>query len=213
MKSRVWSPLVLLSFCLGTSISATAAADAKGDAKAFIEKEHAQLIETLKKRGNVDPILDTFVAYDDMTKATFGERCPHLKPKCVDYYTNLKPDEKAQLHELMRKYIRGTYRKNVAKTLEFNVNTTDVKELGNNLVRIRTEAKPKNDRGEIVQIDYVLTFRAGKWMVVDTITENSSLTKNLSDQFAKMMETDGQKFPHVVRKLEEKNAKLAAASK
>ena len=43
--------------------------------------------------------------------------------------------------------------------------------------------------------------------MVDIVTEGSSLTKNYYDQFLRMLTTDGQRYPHIVKKLSEKIAK------
>ena len=206
-KSCLASLAVVLS--IGT-VASPASADQASDAKAFIERQSIQMAEALKKNAPIEPIIDQYVNYDMMTKSSFGDPCPILKPKCTNHYQSLTAEEKARLSELMRKYVRGTYRKNAKKTLDYTVVVqNDVKVLAPGISRVRTNATPKNERDEPVQLEYIVRDTNGKLEVIDTIAEMSSFTKNLNDQFSKFMETDGQKFPHVVKRLEEKTAKLA----
>jgi ABC-type transporter MlaC component len=82
------------------------------------------------------------------------------------------------------------------------------KEQGENLAKIRTEAKSKaKPRDPAVQVDYVIMGSGANYKVIDIVTEGSSMTKNYYDQFHRMLTTGGQGYPYLVQKLRDKIAK------
>ena len=62
-------------------------------------------------------------------------------------------------------------------------------------------------RDPAVQVDYVVRNASASYRIVDIVTEGSSLVKNYYEQFHKMLNTPGQGYPYIVKKLNEKLAK------
>jgi len=128
-------------------------------------------------------------------------------PSCTNHWSELSEPQKKEVQDLLRKLVEKNYKKNIQKTLDYDITYKGAKESGGD-TRVRTEAKSKlKPRDPAVQIDYVVRPAAGGYRIVDIVTEGSSVTKNYYDQFHKMLTTPEQGFPHIVKKLNEKLAK------
>ena len=103
------------------------------------------------------------------------------------------------------------------KTKDFDVSYSGAKDIGENVSKIKTEAKSKaKPRDPAVQVDYVILGTGDKYRVIDIVTEGSSMTKNYYDQFHRMLTTEGQGYAYLAQKLRDKivaKEKEAAASK
>lgn len=115
--------------------------------------------------------------------------------------------QKAELKELLSQLVRKSYRKNLLKTLDYDVSYHGAREAGGD-TRVLTEAKSKGKpREPSVRVDYVVKQTSSGYRVVDIITEGSSLTKNYYDQFRKKMDNPSEGYPNIVQKLRDKIAK------
>jgi len=114
--------------------------------------------------------------------------------------------QKAELKTWLTKVVRQSYRRNITKTLDYDVSYKGSKEAGGD-TRVLTEAKSKsNPRDTPVRVDYVVKQTPKGLLVVDIVTEGSSFSKNLYVQFRKYMQ-DADGYDHIVTKLREKAAK------
>jgi ABC-type transporter MlaC component len=203
--------LFALSFALGAlALASPARAD---DAQAFIEHEHAKLDRLLHQPASatrdaeVDQALDGFVDFDELTHRAFGEPCPASMPTCVDLWTKYDEKQRAELKDLLSQLVRKSYRKNLMKTLDYEVSYRGARESGGD-TRVLTEAKNKlKTREPAVRVDYIVKSTPQGFRVVDIVTEGSFLTKNYYEQFWKKMENPNEGYPNIVQKLRDKLAK------
>jgi phospholipid transport system substrate-binding protein len=183
------------------------------DAQAFIQREHAQLEAILHKPDSpardaeVNAGLDTFVDYDEMARRTFGVPCHASLPNCEDLWSQLDDAKKGEVSELLKQLMRKSYRKNLLKTLDFDITYKGVKVQGGE-TRVITEAQDKaKPHDPPVRVDYILRQTDKGWTACDFVTEGSSLTKNYYTQFKTKMHDPNLGYPNIVAKLREKIAK------
>ncbi|MGA2447684.1 MAG: ABC transporter substrate-binding protein [Polyangiaceae bacterium] len=205
MRFRWLVPVLLVVASL--VVSAPARAD---DAQSFIQQQHAKLEQLLRqpdseaRTAQINRSLDNFVDYDALTKRAFGEPCPSSVPACDNLWSGYADEERQTLRDLLTRLVRKNYRKNLVKTLDYEITYRGTRDSGGD-ARVMTEAKNKNNPRETsVRVDYVVAHTASGYRVVDIITEGSSLTKNYYEQFRKKMKTPGEGYPNIVQKLEDK---------
>ena len=215
MLSRVLRPFALAAVLVLPALTALTPATASADAgaKGFVENTHAKFNALMNQPASaaretqITAQMDAAIDYDVLARRTFGDPCPTGVKSCTNHWKDLSDAQKAESRDLLKKIVQKNYRKNLTKTLNFTVsfeNATD----SNGDSRVRTLAKSKTDVREApVTIDYIVAGAGGSYHIVDIITETSSLAKNYYTQFHKMLITDGQGYPYVVRKLNEKLAK------
>jgi ABC-type transporter MlaC component len=201
------------AFILLAGLAFAAPASADEGAEKFIQNEHAKLETILRQPASaardaqVTNTLDTMVDYDELGRRAFGQPCPHAVSACTNHRGELTDQQKAEVTGLLKKLVEKNYRKNLIKTLDYEVTYKGQKDVDGDS-KIRTEAKSKlKPRDPAVQVDYVVKAIGNGYKVVDIVTEGSSLTKNYYDQFHKFLTTPGQGYPHIVKKLNEKLAK------
>jgi ABC-type transporter MlaC component len=188
-------------------------AAASDDAQSFIEHQHAKLERLLReptstnREAQINEALDGFVDYSELTRRAFGEPCPASVPGCDDLWTKYDDSQKDELRSLLSQLVRKSYKKNLLKTLDYDVAYHGARDSAGD-TRVLTEAKSKSKpRDPAVRVDYVVKQTAEGYRVVDIITEGSSLTKNYYDQFRKKMNDPTQGYPNIVEKLRDKIAR------
>jgi len=209
---RAFVSMSILSAAL--ALGGSASADEATDAQGFVQKEHGQISQLLKqppsagRDGQINGALDGFVDYDELARRAFGQPCPATISGCTNHWGELTDAQKAEVRGLLRQLVAKNYRKNLIKTLDYDVEYKGARAVTGGDNKIRTEAKSKlKPRDPPVQVDYIVRNTNGAFKVVDIVTEGSSLTKNYYDQFHRMLTTAGQGYPHVVKKLNDKIAK------
>ncbi len=216
MKLRTFfsSAALMSGLVVMGALPGTASADEASDAQAFVQTQHGKISTLLRQPASgsrdaqINSALEGFVDYDEVTRRAFGEPCPPAIAGCTDHWTQLTDAQKTEVRGLLKQLVEKNYRKNIVKTLDYDVSYKSAKigALGDS--RIRTEAQNKlKPRDPAVQVDYFVHAQTGGLKVVDIVTEGSSLTKNYYDQFHKMLTTPGQGYPYIVKKLNEKIAK------
>ena len=202
--------LVLSSLSFLAAVATPAWAE---DAQGFIQHEHAKLDHMLRdpvtsgRDAQINQALDEFVDYDEVTRRAFGEPCPQSVPGCDDLWAKYSDPQKAEVKNLLTQLVRKSYRKNLMKTLDYDVEYRGSRDSAGD-TRVLTEAKSKSKpRDPSVRVDYVVKQTASGFRVVDIITENSSMTKNYYEQFRKKMQNPAEGYPNIVEKLREKIAK------
>lgn len=209
MKLRSWIQVAVLA----SGVTAAGAAFAGDSASDFIQTKHKAMTDLLRQPASAGrdaqlaALMDGMIDYDALTKRGFGEPCPVAVPQCTNHWKDLKPEQRAEVRDLIKRLVQKNYRKNLIRTLDFSITYGGQKEASGEM-RVLTKAKSNvKPRDPEVKIDYVVSGGPGNYKVVDIVTENSSLTKNYYDQFHRMLTTEGQGYPHVVKKLNEKIAK------
>jgi ABC-type transporter MlaC component len=192
-----------------TLLAGGASADVDS-AKTFVEREHSQikkLVEQNAPKDEVRKAIDGMVDYDQLSMRTLGKPCPPTVPSCTNHWDDLTPEQRAEVTGLLRKLVEKNYHKNLDKTRDYDVSFRGAKDQGENVSKIKTEAKSKvKPRDPAVQVDYVILGVGDKYRVIDIVTEGSSMTKNYYDQFHRMLTTAGQGYPYLVKKLQDKVA-------
>jgi ABC-type transporter MlaC component len=212
MRIRHFLPALLLAFSVQT-LAFAASADVAG-AQTFVEREHGQIKKMVEQNAPSDAVsraIDGMVDYDELARRTMGKPCPPTIPSCTNHWDALTPDQQREVTSLLRKLVEKNYHKNLNKTRDYDISYRGAKEQGENLSKIRTEAKSKaKPRDPAVQVDYVIMGNGASYKVIDIVTEGSSMTKNYYDQFHRMLTTPSQGYPYLVQKLKDKIAKKEA---
>ncbi|MCL2724734.1 MAG: ABC transporter substrate-binding protein [Polyangiaceae bacterium] len=216
MRIRQLFSSALLAVALST-LAASASADVTG-AQSFVEREHGKMRKLVDQNASDDQLrqsIDAMVDYDELARRTFGKPCPLTISNCTNHWDELSADQQKEVTGLLRKLVEKNYIKNLNKTRNYEVTYRGAKEHGENTSKVRTEAKNNlKPRDPPVQVDYIILESGSTYKVVDIVTEGSSMTKNYYDQFHRMLTTQGQGYPYVVKKLQDKiNAPTAKESK
>jgi ABC-type transporter MlaC component len=211
-------PLRFLACSSVLSILAAAPPASAEDAQAFIQREHADLERMLHQSPSpardteVNRGLDGFVDYDELTRRAFGEPCHPNLPNCEDLWASYDADKQREVHDLLKQLVQNSYRKNLLKTLDFDILYHGTREQGGD-TRVVTEAQDRSKPHDPpVRVDYIVKQTPNGLRVVDIVTEGSSLTKNYYDQFRKKMHNPAEGYPNIVAKLREKIAKQQPAA-
>ncbi|HQY64225.1 MAG: ABC transporter substrate-binding protein [Myxococcales bacterium] len=208
---RTLRRLVAAAACL-TLVGLASPAGAQANAQAFVEQEHGRLAALMKQPASptrdttISSELDRMVDYDALARRTFGLPCPPRVSQCQNHWDSLTGDQKKEVTELLRRLVARNYKKNLRKTLDYEVTYKGARAAGDDTT-IRTEAKSKTKpRESPVTVDYIVSSASGGFKVVDIRTEGSSLAKNYYQQFHRMLTTPGQGYPHVTKRLRDKIA-------
>lgn len=193
-----------------TFLATTASADVAG-AQSFVEKEHSRikkLVENNAPQTEIKGAMDTMVDYDELARRTMGKPCPTTVPQCTNWFDKIPEAKQKELVSLVKQLVEKNYLKNMKKTREYEVAYRSAKETGENLAKVRTEAKNKTKpRDPAVQVDYVIMTQGDRYKVIDIVTEGSSMTKNYYDQSNKMMSNPAQGIDYLLEKYRNKIAK------
>ena len=201
------STLALLASLLFAAASASAGDEPA--AQYFVKKNHDQIMETLRlapspaRDAKLDDAMGKLIDFDEVVARAFGEPCPQGVAKCTNHWAEFTPKQQVEVRDLLKKLVQKQYRKNLQKTLTYELKMGGTKPLAG-LIRVRAEAASTTDAREAaVRIDYFVTDVRGQ-RVVDVALEGSSMTKNYYEQFHKMLVRPEQGFAHVVKKIKEK---------
>ncbi|HEY8041189.1 MAG TPA: ABC transporter substrate-binding protein [Polyangiaceae bacterium] len=203
--------IVALSSMLGL-LGLTAPAHAE-DGQGFVEREHFTLQKLLHEPASaardaqVNTALDGFVDYDELIRRAFGEPCHPTLPNCEDIWAGYDEAKRAEVHDLLKALLQKSYRKNLLKTLDWEVAYEGQRDMGSE-TRVITKAKSKlKPHDPPTRVDYIVKQTPSGWKVVEWTVEGSSVTKNYYDQFYKKMHKPEEGYANIVAKLREKVAK------
>ena len=192
---------------LSLTVAGTASAD-EAQAQQFVEREHGNIRSLVDKNAassDVKKAIDNMVDYDELTRRAFGDPCPPAIASCTNHWKDLDQAKKDEVKGLLQQLVVKNYTKNLHNTVKYKVTYKGSKAAGENLAKVRTEAKnDEKPRDPAVQVDYVIK---NDNKVIDIVTEGSSMTKNYYDQFHKMLTTPDQGYDYLVKKLKSNIAK------
>ena len=187
-------------------------------AKAFVQEKHSNIKELVEKGSPSEKVKEAMggmIDYEQLARRTMGSPCPPAVPQCTNHWDGepakdvpgLTAEQKKEVTDLLKSLVEKNLHKNLNKTKDFEVSYSGAKEVGENVSKIKTEAKSKQKpRDPAVQVDYVILGTGDKYRVIDIVTEGSSMTKNYNDQFHRMLTTDTQGYAYLVQKLRDKIA-------
>jgi phospholipid transport system substrate-binding protein len=164
----------------------------EAEARSLVEQKHARISQLLRQPASaardaqVEQELAATFDYDELTRRVFGKCPPGVS--CVDNWSKLTPAQREEMTGLFRKLVQKTYRKNLVKTLDYEVTYKGARALLANESKIRTEAKSRvKPRDPPVEVEYIVREDGGAYRIVDIVTEHSQLTANYREQVAKML--------------------------
>jgi ABC-type transporter MlaC component len=203
MRLSIRPFLAIITLALTLASAAPALAQTPDE---FVKTGHAQLEALLKQPASaqrdaqISATFDQLVDYSELIKRCFKE-----------HWADLDATKQAEVSDLLKQIVRKNYKKNLSRTLNYNVTYTGVRGQGNE-VTVRTQAQSKvNPRDPVVQIDYVVEGpSSGPFHVVDIVAENSSTATNYYRQFHTILTDPSKGYPNLVQKLKEKIARLDA---
>ncbi len=190
---------------VAVAVTMASAASALADTPdGFVQTGHAQLESLLKqptsaqRDAQIGATFDKMVDYNELVRRCFR-----------DDWGTLSAEQQSEVSGLLRQIVQKNYRKNLKRTLDYNVTYTGTRGQGNDVV-VRTEAKSKvNPREDTVRVDYVVSGPSGgPYHIVDIVTESSSLTTSYYRDLHSMLTTAGKGYAYVVQKLKDKIVKL-----
>ena len=181
---------------LVAALSVTPAALAAGSAEDFVKSKQTELLNLVKQgKGDreVDKVFDQVLDYRVLAEAALGE-----------HWADRTPAERDEFTDLLSKLVRASYRKNLKKTLGYDVSYQGT-EKGKDGDVVRTVAKNAKDaREEPMSIDYVVSSHGAGQRIVDVVTEGSSMVGNYRSSFNRIMKKSG--FPEVLKRMRKKIA-------
>jgi phospholipid transport system substrate-binding protein len=186
------SLLAALAFAMSLSLPAFAS-----EAENFVKDKHTELSALLSKAKSaedekaLDKAVDAAFDYEFLAHAT-------LK----DTWDQRTPAERTEFTALLKDLVRNAYRKNLKKTLGYNVDYKGESD-GESGKIVKTVAhNTKNVREEPVSVDYVVHQVDGKWLINDIVTEGSSLVRNYRNQFRRVIQKHG--FDELLKRMKNK---------
>jgi phospholipid transport system substrate-binding protein len=175
-------------------VLAAAPAAWAASAEDFVKAKQAELMKLVKQGkpdAEVDKVFDQVLDYRILAEAALGE-----------HWADRTEAERAEFTQLLSKLVRNSYRKNLKKTLGYEVAYKGT-EKGKDGEVVRTVATSAKDaREEPLSIDYVVRVEGGGQRIVDVVTEGSSMVANYRSSFNRIMKKGG--FPEVLKRMRKK---------
>jgi len=185
----------VLSLALSLALPASAAEGAE----AYLQGKLTNLSTLVSSKAaddgkRADNAFDELFDYDGLAKAT-------LK----DSWEERTPVQRAEFTDVLKSLVKNAYRRNIKKTLGYDVKFTGEKD-GETGKIVSSVAKKKGVRDDDqVSIDYVAHEVGGKWQIFDVVTEGSSLVRNYRSQFRKVIDKHG--FDELLKRMKAKRDK------
>lgn len=190
-----------LGLALCSALVSLAPVALAASAEEFVKAKQAELMKLLKQGksdAEVDKVFDQVLDYRVLAAAALR-----------DHWAERTPSERDEFTALLAKLVRASYRKNLKKTLGYDVAYKGT-EQGKDGELVRTVATSTKDaRQEPVSIDYVVQSQAGGQRIVDVVTEGSSMVNNYRSSFNRIMKKGG--FAEVLKRMR-KRAESGEAS-
>ena len=191
MVRRTFLTLALCSLALAVAPVALAAS-----AEDFVRIKQTELMKLVregKPDSEVDKVFDQVLDYRVLAEASLGEN-----------WADRTDAEKEEFTSLLSKLVRSSYRRNLKKTLGYDVAYKGT-EKGKDGEVVRTVATSTKDaREEPMSIDYVVRSQTAGQRIVDVVTEGSSMVANYRSSFARIMKKGG--FAEVLKRMRKKVA-------
>ncbi len=170
-----------------------------GPGQDFIQARRAELSAVLRQPASAArakktaDLMETLIDFDSLARESLRKHWDDLNKAQQDEFT-----------EILKALIKKNYEKNIQKTLDYEIKYVDESPAGDQ-VTVRTTAKAtKSGDKETISIDYRLRKTDRDWLIIDIVTENSSLVATNRNQFNKVMKKDG--FDALLKKLKTKVA-------
>ena len=191
-----------LTFALASAALALAPAALAASAEDFVKTKQTELMKLVKQGkpdAEVDKVFDQVLDYRVLAEAALR-----------DHWADRTEAERAEFTDLLSKLVRASYRRNLKKTLGYDVAYKGT-EKGDDGEIVRTIATNiKDAREEPLSIDYVVRSQAASQHIVDVVTEGSSMVANYRSSFNRIMKKGG--FAEVLKRMRKKAASGSATA-
>ena len=185
-----------LTLAFVSAVFALAPVALAASAEDFVKTKQTELMKLLKQGkpdAEVDKVFDQVLDYRVLAEAALR-----------DHWAERTEAERAEFTDLLAKLVRASYRKNLKKTLGYDV-AYKGSEKGEDGEVVRTVAtNTKDAREEPMSIDYVVCSQAASQHIVDVVTEGSSMVANYRSSFNRIMKKGG--FAEVLKRMRKKAA-------
>lgn len=186
-RSFLTAAVLSLALAVAPAVWAASAED-------FVKAKQTELMKLVKQGRpdtEVDKVFDQVLDYRILAEAALG-----------DHWADRSDAERQEFTQLLSKLVRNSYRKNLKKTLGYDVAYKGT-EKGKEGEVVRTIATSTKDaREEPLSIDYVVRAEPAGQRIVDVVTEGSSMVANYRSSFNRIMKKGG--FPEVLKRMRKK---------
>ncbi|MEM7603948.1 MAG: ABC transporter substrate-binding protein [Myxococcota bacterium] len=178
MRTILLTSLLCLSF--------SAAAEAQGSARAFLEAQHAQANRVLERaegparERELTGLLNELLDYDALSQAALA-----------DHWEAQSDEARAEFVSTLRQLVERSYRANLQRTFNFDVSYENDQRRGQRVLVATMARSRQNRRAPPVSIDYTLVRDGRRWRVVDITTDGQSLVEGYRAQFNRLIEREG----------------------
>ena len=180
------APLILC-FGLLTNLAVSSLAGAQPpEAQAFLEARNARANRVLAREPSeartdeLTTILNGLLDYDALSEAALA-----------DHWESHSEEERTAFVTLLRQLVERSYRSNLERTLNFEVEYTGAAPRGGQVVVQSMARSRSNRRAPPISIDYTMSKTGRNWRVVDITTDGQSLVQGYRAQFHRIIERDG----------------------
>jgi phospholipid transport system substrate-binding protein len=182
---------------------AAAPAASAASAEDFVKTKQTELMKLVKEGkpdAQVDKVFDQVLDYAVLAESSLR-----------DHWADLSPADREEFTGLLSKLVRASYRKNLKKTLGYDIayKGSEPGQGGGEVVRT-VATNTKDAREEPMSIDYVVRSAAAGQHIVDVVTEGSSMVANYRSSFNRIMKKGG--FPELLKRMRKKAASGAATA-
>jgi phospholipid transport system substrate-binding protein len=183
-----------LTLAVGSLVLAAAPVALASSAEDFVRAKQTELMALLKNNrptSEIDKVFDQVLDYRNLAESALR-----------DHWAERTDAEKQEFTTLLSKLVRASYRKNLKKTLGYEVTYQGTEKVEEGEV-VRTIAKnTKNAREEPLSIDYVVRSQGGSQRIVDVVTEGASMVGGYRSSFNRIMKKGG--FAEVLKRMRKK---------
>jgi phospholipid transport system substrate-binding protein len=199
MISAVNRFVVALRRAVLATLLVAAPAFAGANPEQFIKAKHEELTVILKagKSAEQEPriakVFDTMLDYQTLAQESLR-----------DHWGELNDAQRREFSDILRQLVQKAYRRNLDKTLGYTVSYQGQLAGDTGTIVQTVASNSSNHREEPVSVDYVVRANQGTWLVVDIVTEGSSLVKGYRSQFNRIIKKEG--FAALVERMKTKLA-------
>ncbi|MFO7561597.1 MAG: ABC transporter substrate-binding protein [Enhygromyxa sp.] len=192
----------LFGLSLFTAVTVTpSVAHAEQSAIEAFKAKHEAVVGLVKKQASDKDLqsdVDALLDYRWIAQAALGG---------PDNYKKVCQTRCDEFDALLTKLIRENYLRMIRKAEKHPVEYVGQTAGKNGVYKVTTRVKiDKNEREQVVTVDYVMHQLDGQWQVRDIITDDVSLAKTYRYEFNKIAKSQG--IDGIIRKLEDKLARL-----
>jgi len=180
---------------LGLAASSSSAED-------FVKAKQTELLKLVKQGKpdvEVDKVFDQVLDYRVLAEAALR-----------DHWADRTEAERTEFTELLSKLVRASYRKNLKKTLGYDIAYKGTEKAQDGEVVHTVATNVKDAREEPMSIDYVVRSQTAGQRIVDVVTEGSSMVANYRSSFNRIIKKGG--FPEVLKRMRKKVASGSATA-